>query len=143
MIKPVLCDECGTQIVFLNTTTGAKMPVDTSSLTAEDRETLNRQVMIEYDKERHTSHFKTCTNPQRFSGKNQENVIKELGFFVYLEYEKDGKTVRRIQSKGKLSEGECSNIKQSFEKISPRKIYKIGKILKINSEKVFDYRIKK
>ncbi len=54
------CRACGKQIAFLDSATNsAKMvPVDISSVREGDKV---------YDKTRHVSHFKTCSDPARFS----------------------------------------------------------------------------
>jgi len=66
------CEECGVRMVFLrNPNTGKNVPVDYSSYHGE--ETYNRDV--------HTSHFDTCTEPGRFSrgsAKASGEIIKEL-----------------------------------------------------------------
>ena len=49
---------CNARIVWLKTETGKNMPVDADTVEADD---------TEYDGARHTSHFKTCSAPGRFS----------------------------------------------------------------------------
>ncbi len=58
----MICQACQKEIVFLRTSTGATMPVDKETTDAADEH---------YDPERHTSHFKTCTEPGRFSKKRK------------------------------------------------------------------------
>lgn len=47
------CEECGEAMVMLPNANGGWTPVDADTYT---------------DGEVHVSHFKTCTNPDRFSG---------------------------------------------------------------------------
>ena len=55
------CDACGRPIVFLrNQETNGLVPVDSSSA---------RRTDTAYDPDRHVSHFLTCTDPDRFSGR--------------------------------------------------------------------------
>jgi hypothetical protein len=60
----VRCREqsCRARIVWLRTEAGRNMPVDADTVEASDEL---------YDATRHTSHFKTCKAPNRFSGKNR------------------------------------------------------------------------
>jgi len=52
-------DRCDVEIAFLtNPETGRKIPVETSSMKADDRE---------YDKARHVSHFTNCPGANDFS----------------------------------------------------------------------------
>jgi hypothetical protein len=55
------CSEpsCRAEIVFLRTATGALMPIDVATVGPDD---------TTYDAARHTSHYKTCKKPNRFSG---------------------------------------------------------------------------
>jgi len=56
-------DACRARIIFLeNPETGKKVPVDADTVEADD---------TEYDGARHTSHFKTCKAPNRFSKGNK------------------------------------------------------------------------
>lgn len=55
--RPVRCRECDEYIVFLPTSTGKTMPVDADSVNEGDEE---------FDPKRHTSHFATCSKPERF-----------------------------------------------------------------------------
>ena len=59
------CDECEQHIVFLKTDTGSTMPVDAESLDPDDDEDTM------FDKDRHVTHFSTCTKPDRFRKKDQ------------------------------------------------------------------------
>ena len=67
------CDEsaCKAEIIFLkNPKTDKFVPVDVDSLSEEDQELLDRGEEIAYDSSTgHVSHFKTCSNPRRFSKK--------------------------------------------------------------------------
>ena len=54
--RSVGCTSCGTQIIFLKTSKGKKMPVDATSVKDNDHF---------FDHKRHTSHFSTCTNPKK------------------------------------------------------------------------------
>lgn len=57
--KLAWCKACEAPIVFLtNPDTGAQSPVDVTSVRPTD---------TAYNKDRHISHFKTCTDPDRFS----------------------------------------------------------------------------
>ena len=53
---------CRARIVWLTTSAGKNMPVDADTVEPDD---------TEYDPDRHVSHFKTCTTPNRFSGRNR------------------------------------------------------------------------
>lgn len=53
------CRSCNAKIIFLPTSTGKKMPVDADTVEPEDDA---------YDPERHESHFKTCSDPNKHSG---------------------------------------------------------------------------
>jgi len=43
------------------------IPVDASSLSAEEQERLRAGESIDYDRDRHVSHYRTCSDPNRFS----------------------------------------------------------------------------
>lgn len=49
------------------------VPVNIDSLSAEDWELFNSDQEISYRSGEHISHFKTCTDPDRFSSKKKEN----------------------------------------------------------------------
>lgn len=59
------CRSCQAPIVWLRTTAGKTMPVDAESTWPGD---------LEYDKERHTSHFSTCPQASKWSKKKPKKV---------------------------------------------------------------------
>lgn len=55
------CKSCGARMVFLeNPATGSQVPVDAETVDVDDKD---------FDASRHTSHFKTCTQPGKHSRK--------------------------------------------------------------------------
>lgn len=58
-LRTVLCKSCQKKIIFLRTANGKRMPVDADQVSQDDSH---------YDPSRHVSHFKTCNDPNRFSG---------------------------------------------------------------------------
>jgi hypothetical protein len=56
----VRCREttCNARIIFLTTEEGRKMPCDADTVEADDDY---------FDQRRHTPHFRTCSNPNKFS----------------------------------------------------------------------------
>lgn len=72
-IPAVTCAEetCRAQFIYLkNPKTGKSVPVDVDSLSEDDVaeiEACGPSSGVEYDENRHVSHFTTCTNPGRFS----------------------------------------------------------------------------
>jgi len=72
-IPAVTCAEetCRAQFVYLeNREKGTIVPVDVSSLSQSELDVLQftgRTDGVPYEKGRHVSHFKTCTNPGRFT----------------------------------------------------------------------------
>jgi hypothetical protein len=54
------CKSCGKEIVYLRTAAGKIMPVDRETTDAADEY---------FDQERHTSHFATCPDAERFRKK--------------------------------------------------------------------------
>lgn len=60
--RPTRCRSCGARIVWLKTKTGKSMPVDAPSTNQDD---------LEYDHERHVSHFGTCPDAKRWSKKKK------------------------------------------------------------------------
>ena len=50
------CTSCQARIVFLTTSKGNPMPVDADTVEAQDQD---------FDPSRHTSHFATCSNPDK------------------------------------------------------------------------------
>lgn len=146
------CGECSQEIVFLPTDTGAKMPVDVESLSELDNKYLNSYVShnnpnepypVKYDPSRHRSHFKTCTNPSKFSKDSKDDTEKPrfTGYFVFQLIPKRDKTFKRsIQSKFKTDIVEISNIKATLEEASPSKQYFIGKRFKLGDETILEYK---
>lgn len=56
MLKRKSCASCGASIVWMKTSAGRAMPVDSASVApSDDTSTL-------FDPGRHTSHFATCPN---------------------------------------------------------------------------------
>jgi hypothetical protein len=53
----MICKACSKEIVYLRTATGKIMPVDKETTDAADEY---------FDKDRHVSHFATCSDPARF-----------------------------------------------------------------------------
>jgi hypothetical protein len=51
------CRACNQRIIFLETSSGKKMPVDADTVEPDDDE---------FDGSRHTTHFSTCTKPDYF-----------------------------------------------------------------------------
>jgi hypothetical protein len=50
------CTSCQARIVFLTTSKGNAMPADADTVEADDQD---------FDPSRHTSHFATCSNPDK------------------------------------------------------------------------------
>jgi hypothetical protein len=62
-IVPCREQGCRAQLIYLPTRNGSRMPCDAETVLPDD---------VVYDPQKHMSHFKTCTNPNRFSkGKRQ------------------------------------------------------------------------
>lgn len=134
MIKPVFCGSCPTKIVWLEsvninpkTNKPYNVPVEVSSLSQEDRNSLNRQQMINFDSSRHKSHFKNCPDKEKYSSANRERFI---GYFVYIKLNTDNK-IQSIISKDLMK---INNLKNQLQKFSPSKIYGIGKQFKDQEE---------
>lgn len=53
----VRCRSCNARIIFLETAQAKKIPVDADTVESDD---------TEFDADRHVTHFRTCTDPQRF-----------------------------------------------------------------------------
>lgn len=51
------CRACEADIVYLRTKNGKTMPVDAKGVLRDD---------YQFDHARHTSHFATCSDPERF-----------------------------------------------------------------------------
>jgi hypothetical protein len=71
-MRTVRCEEesCKAEFVYLvSAKTGkACVPVDVETLSDDDLDALERGEDVTFDSTRgHVSHFKTCTNPRRFS----------------------------------------------------------------------------
>ena len=61
-------NKCGKEIYFaINAETDKTIPVDADSMTQDEIDWASRGLEWDYDKTRHISHYKTCTNPNRFS----------------------------------------------------------------------------
>ena len=58
-VKSCREQSCRARIVWLPTKSGSQMPVDADTVGPDD---------TMYDARRHTSYFKTCTKPNKFSG---------------------------------------------------------------------------
>lgn len=54
------CAACGVGLTFLLTGNGGHMPCNSDTVDAGE---------YLYDDKKHVSHFKTCTDPDRFSGR--------------------------------------------------------------------------
>ena len=53
----VRCRSCNARIIFLETSSGKKMPIDADTVEAEDEV---------YEHGRHVSHFSTCPDADKF-----------------------------------------------------------------------------
>ena len=65
------CEACGKKMIYLyNANTLAMVPVDYETLTTEEKRDYHeaREILLNYNPAHHVSHFKTCTDPGRFSG---------------------------------------------------------------------------
>lgn len=137
-IEPVFCRGCGEKLVYLKSvkTEGKYVPVETKSLDEEDKTSLNKQIMINFDSSRHVNHFITC--PKRDDFRKMHNKVKPhkddltklYGYFVFLNVNGENKIQSKIYKKRYLAE-EC---REKLQKVSPNKFYKIGtqKIITIN-----------
>jgi hypothetical protein len=65
----VRCRSCNAEIFFLPTALGKKMPVDASSLSAEDKNEMVERRFVIYRHGEHVSHFGTCPQAKKWSGK--------------------------------------------------------------------------
>lgn len=54
------CKACRARIIFLDTSSGKKIPVDADTVDAEDEV---------YEHGKHVSHFSTCTEADKFRGR--------------------------------------------------------------------------
>lgn len=60
--------KCGAEMVFLkNQKSGKMVPIDVESLSVGDLKSLDLNSEVEYDKDRHVSHFRSCKDVQRFA----------------------------------------------------------------------------
>lgn len=56
------CRSCRARVIFLETEAGKSMPVDADTVDPGDRL---------YDSSKHESHFRTCPDANKFSGKGR------------------------------------------------------------------------
>jgi len=62
------CEACRVAIVFLqNPKTGKFVPVDLVSITEHEMAKIVADEDVEYRSDVHVSHYKTCTDPGRFT----------------------------------------------------------------------------
>lgn len=62
------CRACDAPIVFFKTASGRAIPIDAATVKPGDQL---------YDPGRHVSHFKTCTDPKRFSRKASPKLVQK------------------------------------------------------------------
>lgn len=142
-------EDCKKEFVLLPTDTGAKMPVNVTSLSEEDKQYLNvyashnnpnEPIPVKWDPSRHVSHFKTCKNPSRFSKHNENGNLIFTGYFVFLKYTNvAGEEKTSIQSIFSRDIVKITTIRNNLKFNSMEKDYQIGKRFKLGKETILQY----
>lgn len=64
--QPKPCKSCGKLIVFLETKSNKKIPINWDSLDAEEQRFLTEAGSVDYEHGRHISHFADCPEAKNF-----------------------------------------------------------------------------
>jgi len=63
------CKSCGAEIFFLKTSRGKIIPVNSETISEQDKLLIRKNQTVYFDYKIHTAHFATCPDSERFRRK--------------------------------------------------------------------------
>jgi hypothetical protein len=75
---------CGKMMAWLKTSNNKNIPVDVETLSDSDRHELAHGLKVVFDPKRHTSHFATCPNSEKYrKEKKKDKPVIEKAPVIY------------------------------------------------------------